>query len=35
MIDFKLSWDDLRPGSSDPRERLSDMDSEGIGGSHS
>jgi len=26
----KLTWDDLRPGSSDPHARLSDMDSEGI-----
>jgi uncharacterized protein len=25
-----LSWDDLRPGSYDPRARLADMDSEGI-----
>jgi len=26
----KLTWDDLRPGSSDPHARLKDMDSEGI-----
>jgi uncharacterized protein len=26
----KLSWDDLRPGSFDPHQRLKDMDSEGI-----
>jgi predicted TIM-barrel fold metal-dependent hydrolase len=26
----KLTWDDLRPGSSDPHARLQDMDSEGI-----
>ena len=25
-----LSWDDLRPGSFDPHERIKDMDAEGI-----
>ena len=26
----KLSWDDLRPGSFEPHERIKDMDAEGV-----